>query len=187
MRRMLLPFLSAALLAQAQDYNPRHRRVPGRPQGRFFAGHGGRWGRLPQTWRCTARPTIQPVTTTISTAQLITDGIRPRRCPAGFSFPPARGPFSGKSNARSFLDGNVTSAVTLRGAKTWLQLGLEGGDGPLEVDRFDLIARGQASQPQQPGGWKCTVAGSDDGQTWEELGNAAGAERPDRNFNPSWP
>ena len=56
----------------------------------------------------------------------------------------------------------------------------------LAVDRVDIDARvrvGQASGLSA--GWSAVVSGSDDGQTWKELGRASGADRPAREFKPS--
>ena len=87
------------------------------------------------------------------------------------------------------LDDNVTSATAITGPKVWIQFELRGGDAPLEVDKFEVVPRGgsggfpgrggpqPAAQPQ-PGPWTFLASGSDDGQSWKELGQTGGSERP---------
>ena len=183
MRRFLLLGVSAVLMAQGQEYTRGIGVYPGDPKEDFspvMAVDSATYRNL-----ALHRPAYHSSSYDYNlTAQLVTDGIKGTALPRWISTATNDGAVPRKSERELVLDDNVTSTVTLRGAKPWLQLGLEGGDGPLEVDRFDLMARGQANQ-QQPGGWKCTVSGSDDGQTWKELGNAAGTDRPGRNFNPS--
>jgi len=180
---MLLLVLAAALAAGAQEYTRGIGVYPGDPKEDFspaIAVEAGAYRNL-----ALHRPAYHSTSYDYNlTAQLITDGIKTTALPRWVSFATSDGAVPRKSERELALDDNVTSTVTLRGAKSWLQIGLEGGPAPLEVDRFELIARAQASQ-QQPAGWKVTVSGSDDGQTWKELGTAGGADRPGRSFNPA--
>ncbi len=185
MRWILPAILSALAMAGAQEYTRGIGVYPGDPKEDFspvLAVDNATYRNL-----ALHRPAYHSTSYDYNlTAQLITDGIKATALPRWVSFATNDGAVPLKSQREIVLDDNVTSTVTLRGAKSWLQLGLEGGDGPLEVDRFELIARGQAGQ-QQPAGWKVSVSGSDDGQTWKELGTASGADRPGRNFDPAIP
>ncbi len=126
------------------------------------------------------------------TATLITDGIKdtvmPRTIAVSTS---AAGPGNtpgvlSRIDREMVLDDNVTSTLALAGPRVWIQFELRGGSAPLEVDKFELVPRaggggrgGQqpAAQPQ-PGGWALLVSGSDEGQSWVQLGQVGGAERP---------
>jgi len=118
------------------------------------------------------------------TAQLITDGIKETALPRWLVTATSEGGVLPKARRELFMDDFDTSNVTLRGAKAWVEFGLEGGDGALEVDRVAVSAHVRSGQ-QQPAGWICIVSGSDDRQTWKELGRAAGTDRPGRDFAPS--
>jgi hypothetical protein len=139
------------------------------------------------------------------TAQLVTDGIKETKLPRWLATTTSPGGVA-KKNEREFLvDHYSTSGVNLGGPNGWVQFELAGGDAPLEVDRIDLEARmrapggfGGPGGPGAPGGppnaqppnpppssqqaaaaeWTCIVTGSDDGQTWKELGRATGAIPP---------
>jgi beta-galactosidase/beta-glucuronidase len=126
------------------------------------------------------------------TATLITDGIKDTVMPRTIAVSTSAGGPNNTPGVLSridremVLDDNVTSTTTLTGPKVWIQFELRGGSAPLEVDKFELVPRaggggrgGQqpAAQPQ-PGGWALLVSGSDDGQSWMELGQVGGAERP---------
>src|ERR1022692_510210 len=54
----------------------------------------------------------------------------------------------------------------------------------LLVDRIEALGNVQANA-QLPAGWIATVSGSDDGQSWNELGRATSGERPGRDFHAS--
>ncbi len=183
MRRILLLSVLGVLATQAQEYTRGIGVYPGDPKEDFspvMVVDGATYRNL-----ALHRPAYHSSSYDYNlTAQLITDGIKSTALPRWLSTATNDAPIPLKSQREIVVDDNVTSTVVLRGVKPWLQLGQEGGDVPLEVDRFDVIARGQANQ-QQAAGWKVTVSGSDDGQTWKELGNAAGEDRPGRNFSPS--
>jgi hypothetical protein len=118
------------------------------------------------------------------TAQLITDGIKETKLPRWVAVS-ASEPGALKKNEREWLlDHNWLTGVSLKGTGGWVQVELAGGEGPLEVDRVDIDARVRSGQAGQSG-WSAVVSGSDDGQTWKELGRASGADRPAREFKPS--
>ena len=117
------------------------------------------------------------------TAQLVTDGIRETRLPRWVATSTSQeGPL--KKNQREWLlDHNWVTGAELKGPSGWVQVELNGGDGPPEADRVDIDARVRSSQGAA--GWTCVVSGSDDGETWKELGRATGTDRPAREFKPS--
>jgi len=111
------------------------------------------------------------------TAQLVTDGIRDTRLPRWASTASSvRGVLPRKEREHPIDDNPITS-VDLPGTGGWVQVEPAGRDTPLEVDRVDVVARAW-SFAQQPGAWTCVVLGSDDGQTWTELGRTSGTEVP---------
>ena len=120
------------------------------------------------------------------TAQLITDGIKDTRLPRWVAVSTSQQGMLPRDEREYVLDHNWVTGVTLRGAGGWVQLELDGGEGPPEVDRVAIDARVRASEARSAG-WTVTVSGSDDGQNWKELGRAAGPERPQREFLPSVP
>ncbi len=104
------------------------------------------------------------------TAQLVTDGIKQTALPQWLVTATSEAVAPTKANREIFMDDNTVSTLTLRGARAWLEFGLEGGDSAPGVDRVTVIARVQSNQQ-----WACTVSGSDDRKTWKELGRGAGA------------
>jgi hypothetical protein len=119
------------------------------------------------------------------TAQLLTDGIKTSKLPRWIATTmSATGP--AKKQEREFLlDHNATSTVNLGGPSGWIQFELSGE--PVEIDRIDLDATIRTTpQPGAPrpaqsdaskssvGQWTCTILGSEDGQSWNGIGNAAG-------------
>ncbi|MGA2135894.1 MAG: discoidin domain-containing protein [Bryobacteraceae bacterium] len=119
------------------------------------------------------------------TAQLITDGIKETQLPRWVSVSTSQQGALAKNEREWVLDHNWVTGVPLRGASGWVQVELWGGDSPFEIDRIDIDARIRTGQGDT--GWTCVVSGSDDGQTWKELGRAAGTDRPAREFKPSVP
>jgi hypothetical protein len=120
------------------------------------------------------------------TAQLITDGIKDTRLPRWVSVASSQQGELKKNEREWLLDHNWLTGVNLKGTGGWVQVELAGGESPLAVDRIDIDARlrvGQASGLSA--GWTAVVTGSEDGQTWRELGRAASTERPAREFKPS--
>jgi hypothetical protein len=127
------------------------------------------------------------------TAQLVTDGIRETRLPRWLVTSLSTTGVTNKVDRELLVDHNSFSNVNLKGPEGWMQFELAGGDAPLQVDRIVLQARIRAANapdtyfstnPQQkppqtsPGDWSCTVLASEDGQTWKELGQAAGQIPP---------
>ena len=118
------------------------------------------------------------------TAQLVTDGIKETRLPQWVSVSTSQ-PATLKKNEREYLlDRNPMTVVNLSGASAWVQIELGGGFSGSEVDRVDVEARVD-SRSDRPAGWTCVVSGSNDGQTWQEVGRATGTDRPVREFKPS--
>jgi beta-galactosidase/beta-glucuronidase len=118
------------------------------------------------------------------TAQLVTDGIKDTGLPRWVAVSTSQAGLLKKNEREWLLDHNWVTSVDLKGPNGWVQLELDGGDGAPEVDRVDIDARVRSGS-QGPEGWTCVVSGSGDGQTWKELGRAAGAERPAKEFKPS--
>ncbi|MGA3042280.1 MAG: discoidin domain-containing protein, partial [Bryobacteraceae bacterium] len=120
------------------------------------------------------------------TAQLITDGIKDTKLPRWVAVSSSEQGEIPKNGREWLLDHNWLTGLSLKGAGGWVQVELAGGERPLEVDRVDIDARVQIGQASglSPG-WTAVVTGSDDGQTWRELGRAFSAGRPPREFKPS--
>ena len=109
------------------------------------------------------------------TAQLITDGIKETKMPRWVSVETSQQGVLPKNQREWVLDGNWVTDVSLKGPRGWIGIEI-GGDDPPPVDRVDVDARVQARG--EPENWACVVSGSDDGQSWKELGRAAGMARP---------
>jgi hypothetical protein len=112
------------------------------------------------------------------TAQLLTDGIRETTLPRWVAVSTSEQGLVNKQDREHLLDHNVMTTVTLNGSSVWVQLQLAGGEGPLEVDGVELTALRAMADAQQPPGWRMVVTGSDDGQSWTELGRTASGDRP---------
>ncbi|MGE5814655.1 MAG: glycosyl hydrolase 2 galactose-binding domain-containing protein [Acidobacteriota bacterium] len=111
------------------------------------------------------------------TPQLVTDGIVDTRVPRTIATTTsAHGTL--ERHAREWLvDDNPVTAVELPGPSAWVQLALNGGETPLEIDRIAVVGNVQPSGAQSVD-WKMTVLGSDDGEGWVALGSATGTARP---------
>src|SRR5579871_5310045 len=109
------------------------------------------------------------------TAQLVTDGIKHTRLPRWVSVETSQQGVLPKNQREWVLDGNWVSDVSLKGHHGWIVIEI-GGDDRAQVDRVEVDARLQARG--EPENWVCTVAGSDDGSAWKDLGHAAGMARP---------
>jgi hypothetical protein len=125
------------------------------------------------------------------TAQLLTDGIKETNLPRWLVTTYSQGGAAKKNERELLLDHNSTSNVNIGGPEGWMQFELAGGDAPFEIDRISLQARNRTApggpgapgpqEPQQmtsPGDYTCLITGSDDGQTWNELGQIAAALPP---------
>jgi len=119
------------------------------------------------------------------TAQLVTDGIKDTVLPRWLATSTSNGGVLKRHERELALDHNVVSTVNVSGSPAWIQFEFAGGDGPLEVDRVDVLASVRPN-PEQDVGWTCIVSGSDDGQAWKELGRRIAVhDRPARDFKPS--
>lgn len=109
------------------------------------------------------------------TAQLVTDGIKTTKMPRWVATTTSEQGTLKKNEREWLLDGNWVSGVNLKGPRGWVQLE-RGGDNLAGVDRVAveafIMARGE------PENWCSAVSGSDDGQTWKELGYVEGMARP---------
>jgi hypothetical protein len=125
------------------------------------------------------------------TATLITDGIKDTVVPRTIAVSTSAGGPNNTPGVLSridremLLDDNVTSATAITGPKVWIQFELRGGDAPLEVDQFEVVPRaGSGGFPGRGGRNRAAATGpwtrvrSDDGQSWKELGQTGGSERP---------
>jgi beta-galactosidase/beta-glucuronidase len=171
---VLLFTVAAALTLSAQEYTRGVGVYPGDPK----AYNGARLELDTQTYRNLAlhRPAFASSNYDYNlTAQLVTDGIRDTKLPRWVSTATsAEGPLQ-KNEREHFVDDNPFSAADLLGTGGWIQVEPGGRDTPFEVDRIDVGAHPQTTQTQ-PQSWTCVVLGSDDGQTWTELGRATGTE-----------
>jgi len=109
------------------------------------------------------------------TAQLVTDGIKETKAPRWFTVTVSDRGLLTKQEREHPVDHNNTTSVGISGAARWIQFELAGGDSPLEVDRIDVLGgggggfgRGGAQTAETVTAY--VASGSDDGQTWKELG-----------------
>jgi len=132
------------------------------------------------------------------TAQLATDGVTQSTLPRWLVTTLSTTGVAEKHQREFLLDHSATSTVNLGGPSGWMQFELAGGDAPLEIDRIELDARFRqpqaprsagapnpaqpatppAAPPAGPAEWSSVVTGSDDGQTWHELGRSTGVTAP---------
>lgn len=173
---LLLPILAAACVLNAQDYTRGVGVYPGDPK----AYNGAVLAPEMQTYRNLAlhRPAYSSSSYDYNlTAQLVTDGIRDTRLPRWVSTASSVNGILPRREREHPIDDNPITSVDLPGTGGWVQIEPGGRDAPIEVDRVDVIARAW-SFAEQTGPWTCVVLGSDDGQTWTELGRASGTEVP---------
>lgn len=127
------------------------------------------------------------------TANLTTDGIVETEEPRRIVVSTSDAGVLPKPQREGALDDTDRIGLSLRGEKGWIQIQIEGPEAP-EVDATELLVRLQGQPPQsgaQPQGgggrpqtppfageWMWTVSGSEDGQSWRELGRAAGKGSP---------
>ena len=184
MRRILLLSLMAWTAIEAQQYTLGVGVYPGDPRENFAPV-----ARTDQTYRNLAlhRPVYQSSSYDYNlTAQLITDGIKDTKPPRWVAISTSEQGELPKNEREWLLDHNWLTGVSLKGTGGWVQIELAGGENPLEIDRVDIDARVQVGQTSGlSAGWSAVVSGSDDGQTWKELGRASGTDRPAREFKPS--
>jgi hypothetical protein len=121
------------------------------------------------------------------TAQLVTDGIKESTRPRWLVTTLGPSGIATKREREFLVDHNSTSNLNLGGSSGWIQFELAGGAAPLEIDRIELESTIRTSRrpgepklpasstpPKRVGEWTCIVKGSDDGQTWKELGQSTG-------------
>ena len=111
------------------------------------------------------------------TAQLVTDGIKETEPPKWISVSTSTHGVMVKNEREWLLDHNETSTVEFEGRNAWIQIQMEGGDAPSEIDSLDLDFTISMTD-QQAGGWRYIVFGSHDGVEWDELGAVRGSGLP---------
>ena len=116
------------------------------------------------------------------TAQLITDGIKEQAQPPWIVTSTSSGSLLNKQQREVFLDGNITSSIDVTGENPWVELDLEGGYDPPELDRIDLWLRRMNSNPPASG-WTYIVSGSNDQANWNEVGRSTGTDWPSMDFS----
>ena len=114
------------------------------------------------------------------TAQLITDGIKETALPQWIATSTSDSGELIKTERELFLDGNVTSSVTVKGDHPWVEFDMNGGGEAPALDRIDLYLR-KIYGPPPTGSWAYAVMGSNDHVTWTELGRASGTTWPNMN------
>jgi hypothetical protein len=110
------------------------------------------------------------------TAQLATDGVKETKAPRWFVISTNEGLLTRQLREHA-QDHNLTTNNQLNGSHAWMQFEFGGGDGPPELDRVETSGMNVTASADQPAGWTMVVRGSDDGQTWTELGRTASADR----------
>jgi hypothetical protein len=101
------------------------------------------------------------------TAQLVTDGIKDAALPRWVSTATSDHGVLPRNQREWLLDSHPATALEFK-ASGWVQVELGGGAAALEVDRVDLEAELKSQA------WTCVLKGSDDGNTWKDLGRATG-------------
>jgi len=112
------------------------------------------------------------------TAQLVTNGIIDNTLPRWLSVSTSQQGVLPKQDREHALDHNMTTTVNFAGPTGWIELDLEGGDTPLEIDSVELAGLRAQSDRLRPAGWQIVVTGSDDGTSWTELARVANSDRP---------
>jgi len=181
MRALMALGLLAAVPAMAQTYTRGVGVYPGDPREDFAAQL------LPdaKTYRNLAlhRPAYQSSAYDYNlTAQLVTDGIKQTRLPRWVVVSTSEQGVLKKQDREHLLDHNDLTSVVLNESSGWIELGLEGGEEPLEVDSVELTGLRVNTRLLQPAGWQVVVKGSDDGQVWTQLGRMEKTDRPPAGF-----
>src|ERR1039458_3036281 len=118
------------------------------------------------------------------TAQLVTDGIRGTKLPRWEAVSTSQQGALKKNERQWMFDNNPGTHVMVKGPGAWVRIELLGREGAPEVDRVEIDARQQTSFGAGKS-WTCIVSGSDDGQTWSELGRAPNPPKPAEPFGTS--
>ena len=178
MRSLLSIGFMAALSVSAQSYTRGIGVYPGDPKDYF----GPTFKIDSTTYRNLAlrRPAFHSSSYDYNlTPQLVTDGIKETRLPRWIAVATAKGELK-KEEREGLVDDNPVTGVELRAPGAWVQIELRGGEAALEVDRIDVDARSRG------GAWSMVISGSDDGQSWTELGRAKGTNTKGDASAPSW-
>jgi hypothetical protein len=181
MRRSILFVFLAILQMDAQTYTRGVGVYPGDPREDFAASPSP----APQTYRNLAlhRPAYQSSAYEYNlTAQLITDGIKETRPPRWVAVSTSDQGVIRKEDREHLLDHNELSSVVLNGAAGWIEIAMNGGEAPFEIDNVELTNLRVNTSVLKPAGWKMVVSGSDDGQSWTELGRSEFPDRPPVGF-----
>lgn len=118
------------------------------------------------------------------TAQLITDGIRETQLPRWLVVSTSEQGVLPKNQRELMLDGDWVTGVELHGGTGWVQLEIAGRAPPPEIDHINVDASVKAATPDNQE-WTAVVSGSNDGQSWTELGRTWGLARPAGELQPS--
>jgi beta-galactosidase/beta-glucuronidase len=118
------------------------------------------------------------------TAQLVTDGIKDTRLPRWEAVSTSLQGALKKNERQWMFDQNPITNIEIKGKTAWVEVQLAGGDAAFHLDRIDIEARAQ-SWGTQSKSWTCVVSGSDDAQTWKELGSTANPPKPKEAMSPS--
>ncbi|MGB6192912.1 MAG: discoidin domain-containing protein, partial [Terracidiphilus sp.] len=105
------------------------------------------------------------------TAQLVTDGIKDTRLPSWIVVSDnTRGPLP-RTEREIIVNHAPMNTLDLRGAHAFVDIEMAGGDSVPEIDRIQLFV---LAPPQTPASaLKFSVAISQDGRTWQEVGSVA--------------
>jgi Glycosyl hydrolase 2 galactose-binding domain-like/Exo-beta-D-glucosaminidase Ig-fold domain/Glycosyl hydrolases family 2/F5/8 type C domain len=110
------------------------------------------------------------------TAQLVTDGIIIHEMPDYISVSTNKGELP-KNEREWLLDDNMVTEVELPGDDVWIQLEMNPGNSVPQISGIKL--RGSLEFSGKPlSGWRFTCSGSNDGKTWNEIGNTSGSGLP---------
>jgi glycosyl hydrolase family 2/Ig-like domain-containing protein/F5/8 type C domain-containing protein len=169
---LMFSLFATSTLLNAQEYTRGVGNYPGDPN----AYHGAVLVPDTQTYRNLAlhRPAYASSSYDYNlTAQLVTDGIIDSQPPRWVAVSSSLSGTLARKDREHLIDKNPITGVDLAGTSGWVQIELGGGEAPWEVDRIDLFAR-TWSPTEQTAPFTCALMGSDDGQTWSELGRATG-------------
>ncbi|MFP5234966.1 MAG: glycosyl hydrolase 2 galactose-binding domain-containing protein [Acidobacteriota bacterium] len=111
------------------------------------------------------------------TAQLVTDGIVETKLPQWIVTSTSDKGVLDKQQRDVFLDGNPTSSINVSGDHPWVEFNINGSAPAPEIDHMDVAIR-KIYQPPPQGGWTIVVSGSDDMQSWKEVGRYTGIGFP---------
>ena len=103
------------------------------------------------------------------TAQLVTDGIIDTEGPWRLSAATGDEAPLNRILREYLTDDNPVTAVNIQGSSAWVQMGFEGWGRLPEVDGIRMILPLRDIYRGGKGPWRCTVSGSDDGQSWEKI------------------